>query len=303
MDLNDLKKFAETFDELITKEKAAKRKAKDADNGDNMDKSISSMLDRLRSQRSYTDDTPIKRGATDNKLYNTEPNPEDLIKRIKGILKKPKEHRPKVITSLFHGAPGTGKSSLALDICNALNIKPILASYADIQSMYVGEGEKNLKRLFNEARREGKALILDECDALMINRETAQKEWNKSMTNQFLTELDKHRGLFFATTNFVDTLDAAVLRRLFLKMEFNWLTDEQLVYAFKYFFNKRVYLKDVASLSHLTPGDFHAVRERALYEPTVPTVADYKRLLMQEVEYKQKTMATVRDDMAPKIGF
>ena len=179
-------------------------------------------------------------------------------------------------------------------------MKPLVKSFADIQSKYVGEGEKNLQKIFEEARKEKAILILDECDSLMMNRESTDKEWQTTMTNQFLTELDKHEGIFIATTNFVKNLDPAVLRRLFLKIEFGWMTEEQRVKAFYKFFRKRI--KEL-NVDFLTPGDFKAVAERSLYEEEIPDKERLIELLKEEVEYKKKTMKVVFEATRNKIGF
>ena len=241
--------------------------------------------------------------AIDLSLMNINPSADVIVERINAIMNKEK-NRPKCITGLFYGAPGTGKSTLAKEVCKRLKKKPMLRSYADIQSMYVGQGESNLKDAFEEARRRDEVLILDECDSLMINRETASKGWEKSMTNQFLTELDKHEGIFFATTNFLDGLDAACLRRLFIKMEFEWLNNAQKLRAFNLFFNRRKRkLPGLDAIDFLAPGDFKAIQQRALYEPEEPSDERLLELLRDEVDIKAETMDVVRKARKGSIGF
>ena len=295
--------------ECIENTQAGNVKSKDDnDDAEKGPENVGDFIKRLRGPKLSEVDKSnreYKREKIDLSLIDVDPTATDLVKRIKSIRSKPENEQPKAITCLFHGAPGTGKSTLARAIGKQLRMKVHIHSYAAIQSKYVGEGEKKLRSIFKKAQRDGAILILDECDALMLNREAADKEWQRSMTNQFLTELDEFKGIFIATTNYRDKLDSACLRRLFLKLEFKWMQDKTKLKAFNLFFGTRLRkmpagLKDI---KFLTIGDFKAVKERALYEPETPKTADYVRLLGEEVEYKSKTMKEVMDAEREPIGF
>ena len=299
----EYERFVKVCDDIIEITKKGNRF--DKDSGDiesskfkNLDE-FKTALKLIDSDEVEDEELPLNENI-DLSLLNVNPSANDIVKQIKAIKRKPKSQQPKVITCLFHGAPGTGKTTLAKEICAKLGVKPLVKSYADIQSKYVGDGEKNLQAVFAEAREKNKVLILDEADSLMLNRESTDKEWQKTMTNQFLTELDSHIGIFIATTNFVSNLDPACLRRLFLKLEFSWLDEKQKVKAFYKFFGKKV--KEVP-VKFLTPGDFKAVRERSLYEPKAPDSKRLIELLKDEVAYKEKTMKVVMDANKRGIGF
>ncbi len=79
--------------------------------------------------------------------------------------------------------------------------------------MWVGEGEKNIKRAFAEAESEEAILIIDEADSLLFNRDRAVRSWEISFTNEFLTRMERFRGILICTTNRVEDLDSASLRR------------------------------------------------------------------------------------------
>ena len=314
INVSDIDALIEYAEESIAAAQSGKWKSKDGSDtsskgsgNSGLSASLAEMLARSR-RNEEVDETKIisySRDKIDLSLMDIDPTADELVDRIKQIRAKPKHQQPKAITCLFHGPPGTGKSTLAKVIADKLGMKAALHSYGAIQSKYVGEGEANLRKIFKRAQRDNAVLILDECDALMMNRETASKEWHKSMTNQFLTELDEFQGIFIATTNFLDALDAACLRRLFLKMEFDWMRNETKLKAFNSIFGKR--LRKVPAglldIDFLTLGDFKAVKERALYEPNVATVDDYVRLLREEVAYKHKTMSSVMEASKNPMGF
>ncbi|TET92882.1 MAG: AAA family ATPase [Desulfobacteraceae bacterium] len=84
---------------------------------------------------------------------------------------------------LFYGPPGTGKSELARYIGGQIDREIICKRISDLQSKYVGDGEKNIKRAFQEAESEESILIIDEADSLLFNRERAERSWEISFTN------------------------------------------------------------------------------------------------------------------------
>jgi AAA+ superfamily predicted ATPase len=89
---------------------------------------------------------------------------------------------------LFYGPPGTGKSELARYIADRLDREILCKRVSDLQDKYVGEGEKNIKRAFQEAEAEDAILIIDEADSLLFNRDRAVRSWEISFTNEFLTQ-------------------------------------------------------------------------------------------------------------------
>ena len=84
--------------------------------------------------------------------------------------------------------------------------------------------------------------------------------------------------------------------------EFEWMTNEQKVVAFAHFFNAKA-PDMLTGVDFLTPGDFKAVAERALYEPEIPSAERLVELLEDEVGYKKKTMGEVMSKSKPKMGF
>ena len=94
-------------------------------------------------------------------------------------------------------------------------------------------------------------------------RATASHSWEISGVNEMLTWMESHPYPFICTTNLMDTLDPASLRRFSFKVKYDFLTREQVREAFKHFFGIEVRTSDVSGLDKLTPGDFALVKNKA----------------------------------------
>lgn len=127
---------------------------------------------------------------------------------------------------LLYGPPGTGKSELALYLAEALERKALTRRASDILDMYVGESEKNISRMFAEAEHTEAVLVIDEIDSLLFSRDTAKHFWEISMTNEFLSQMERFKGIMIGTTNGLTRLDHASIRRFNHKIGFDYLTPE-----------------------------------------------------------------------------
>ena len=152
-----------------------------------------------------------------------------VLQRLKkwGI-KKSSEIEAKII---FYGPPGTGKTLTAYSIANELN-KPLLSlDSSKILSMYVGESEKNVRRIFDEyyeiseKLKNKPVLLLNEADQFLSTRTTASfssaDKMHNQMQNIFLEQIEKFDGILIATTNLLETIDMAFSRRFDLKIKFD----------------------------------------------------------------------------------
>jgi ATP-dependent 26S proteasome regulatory subunit len=113
----------------------------------------------------------------------------------------------------FHGPPGTGKTLAAHAVAAATARKIICASYADIESMYHGEGPKNVAELFKAAEASNAVLFIDEADSLLSKRLTNVTQGSEqainSMRSQLLICLDNFKGIVVFATNLVSNYDPA----------------------------------------------------------------------------------------------
>lgn len=123
----------------------------------------------------------------------------------------------------FYGSPGTGKSMAAEAIAQKLNKKILRATYADIESKYLGEGPKMVKAIFYAAQRDDAVLFLDESDSLLSKRLTNTADSTaqsiNSMRSQLLICLEQFKGIVVFATNLVVHYDKAFLSRL-INIEF-----------------------------------------------------------------------------------
>jgi SpoVK/Ycf46/Vps4 family AAA+-type ATPase len=185
------------------------------------------------------------------------------------------EHKSVVnMNLLFYGPPGTGKSELARYIANRLDRITICKRISDLQSMYVGEGEKNIKRAFLESENEEAILIIDEADSLLFSRNRARHSWEISFTNEFLTQMERYRGILICTTNRFKDLDKASIRRFNLKIGFDYLQpDGNVIFYHKLLVNlinepiNDKILNQLRQIEHLTPGDFKTARDNFNFYP------------------------------------
>lgn len=106
--------------------------------------------------------------------------------------------------------------------------KPIIIKRAsELLDKYLGETEKRMAAMFEQARDADALLLLDEADSFISDRAGAERKWEVTQTNEFLTQLECFDGLFFATTNHLEMLDGASFRRFSHKIRFDYLNAEQ----------------------------------------------------------------------------
>lgn len=163
----------------------------------------------------------------------------------------------------LYGPPGAGKTAYAQELAKRLNKPFMLQSGSDLLGMYVGQTEKNIAEMFDKAERSGAVLLLDEADTFLYSRNMAHRSWEISAVNEFMVRLERFEGVFLATTNRFDSFDKAILRRFQMKVEFGYLTPEQvkaILAACVVDSEKTINLtlSDLTELDHLTPGVMRA---------------------------------------------
>ena len=219
----------------------------------------------------------------------------DLNELIQGI-KESKSAR-----MCLYGVPGTGKSAYAKFIAKSLKKPIIIKKGSDLLSMFVGGTEKNIALAFKEAKDKKAVLVFDEVDSFLQDRSMAARSWEVTQVNEMLVQMESFDGIFIATTNLIDNLDKACLRRFDLKLEFGYLLPEQAQNLFK----KECALlkvkfdenasKKVSNLGLLAPGDFASVRRQAKFRP-IKNGDDFCHRLELEVALKN-------EEKSVKIGF
>ena len=118
---------------------------------------------------------------------------------------------------LFAGAPGTGKTMCAQVIANQLDMELYKINLSQIVSKYIGETEKNLRAVFQEARHAGCILFFDECDALFGKRSEVKDAHDRNANVEvayLLQQQEEHDGVCILATNLIGNIDAAFMRRI-----------------------------------------------------------------------------------------
>src|SRR5262245_58070061 len=121
------------------------------------------------------------------------------------------------ISALFAGASGTGKTMAAEVLANALRLDLYRIDLSGVVSKYIGETEKNLRRVFDAADEGGAILFFDEADALFGKRSEVKDSHDRYANieiNYLLQRMESYRGLAVLATNMKGALDAAFLRRI-----------------------------------------------------------------------------------------
>ena len=118
----------------------------------------------------------------------------------------------------FHGPPGTGKTMTAHAVAAELGKNILVASYAQIESKYHGDGPKNVEALFHAAERDQAVLFIDEADSLLSKRLTNVTQGSEqainSMRSQILICLERYRGVVIFATNLATNYDQAFETRV-----------------------------------------------------------------------------------------
>jgi len=186
----------------------------------------------------------------------------------------------------LYGVSGTGKSAYARYLAEQLNLKVIQRRASDLLDAFVGETEKNIASSFARAKEEKALLIFDEADSFLQDRSRAVRSWEVSHVNEMLTWMESHPYPFICTTNLMDHLDPASLRRFSFKVRYDFLTCRQVCQGFEFFFGVRVKEEQVSSLTRLTPGDFAVVKNKADILGVMKEEKELVNLLLSEQKSK-----------------
>jgi SpoVK/Ycf46/Vps4 family AAA+-type ATPase len=138
---------------------------------------------------------------------------------------------------IFYGPAGTGKTMTAYSLAKSLKRQVLAFDCSKILSMYVGESEKNVRKIFDtfyelsEKTKTEPILLLNEADQFLGARSsgniTGSDQMHNQMQNIFLEQIENFRGMLIATTNLLENIDKAFSRRFNYKIEFKKPNKEQ----------------------------------------------------------------------------
>lgn len=196
----------------------------------------------------------------------------------------------------LYGPPGTGKSEYARHLADYLDKPLIVKRASDLLSAFIGETEKNIKSMFEQANDEDALLLCDEADSFLRDRNMARESWEVTQVNELLTQMEQFDGLFMCSTNLMEALDQASLRRFDLKIKFDYLKPDQVWALFQQtlsdhdvikFNGIAAWEKKLRAMQGITFGDFATVVRQNRF---VADGLDPKSLyegLVREVKFKQ----------------
>ena len=197
------------------------------------------------------------------------------------------------------GPPGTGKTAYGQWLASQLDMPLQIQRASDLMSKWVGGNEKNIARAFKRAEQDGAVLLIDEVDSFLQDRRGATRGWEVSMVNEMLTQMEQFEGVFIASTNLMDGLDQAALRRFDLKVKFDFLKPAQAAALLGRYCSGLSLpppgaseLGRLARLSCLTLGDFAGVMRQSRFRP-LADVGSLIQALEAECLLKQPARAVV----------
>jgi hypothetical protein len=127
------------------------------------------------------------------------------------------------VRALFTGPTGTGKTLAARVVAGVLQMDLFRLDLATVVNKFIGETEKNLNIIFNQAEARDVIVLIDEGDALMTQRTNVQSSNDRYAnleTNYLLQRLESYEGIVLITTNASDRIDNAFQRRMDVVVEF-----------------------------------------------------------------------------------
>ena len=229
----------------------------------------------------------------DVSLINASANLKELAKGIK---------ESKNARLCLYGPAGTGKSAYAKFIAKSLNSKLIIKKASDLIDCYIGNTEKNIANAFKQAKDQNAVLVFDEIDSFLQDRSDAVRKWEITQVNEMLVQMESFEGIFIATTNLMDSLDRASIRRFDMKIEFGYMEGAQAAKILQKECESlgisvdKAAKNSVAKIKFLTPGDFAAVARSAKFSPIL-SVGEFIDRLNEEIKHK------IIEDNGRKVGF
>ncbi len=216
---------------------------------------------------------------------------------------------------IFYGAAGTGKTMTAYSLAKSLKRQVLAFDCSKILSMYVGESEKNVRKIFDtfydlcEKTKTEPILLLNEADQFLGARSSGASSGADQMHNQmqniFLEQIEKFRGVLIATTNLLENIDKAFSRRFNYKIEFKKPNKEQRVELWKKMlplhapYEEGFDLNELASYS-LTGGQISLIIKNTAYKVAV---REEPLFALEDFEQEIKKEKDASFDSEKSMGF
>ncbi len=234
---------------------------------------------------------------------------ETSFKNLRARLEK--EKFPQGVCALFYGSPGTGKTETVYQLAKATGRSIVHVDISQSKSMWFGESEKKIKKIFQDYKRLCKEcdikpiLLFNEADAIFSKRKESHTssvaQTENAMQNIILEEMEKLDGILIATTNLTGNLDAAFERRFLFKIEFEKPTVEAKINIWK---NKMPKLSKKKATVLANSYDFSGGEiDNIVRKCIMDEVISGKKASLEDIETLCKQEHINKQRSAKRIGF
>ena len=202
------------------------------------------------------------------------------------------------LSTMLYGGPGTGKTESVMQIARKTKRKIVRVDIASVKSMWLGESEKLIKRVFvnyNALVKREKIcpiLLFNEADAIFIKRKSGElrgaENAMNAMQNIILEEMENFKGILIATTNLIGNLDPAFERRFLFKIRLSNPKPEvkQKIWADRLPRFSESEFKDISTKYDFSGGEIDNIVRKLLMseiiEGTIPSIQKLEMLCQQE---------------------
>jgi AAA+ superfamily predicted ATPase len=239
---------------------------------------------------------------------------KEVIKKLKawGIKDKRKGIDARII---FYGVAGTGKTMTAMSLAKSLK-RPILSfDCSKILSMYVGESEKNVRKIFDDFKeisskvRVEPILLLNEADQFLSARSqgvgSSADKMHNQMQNIFLEQIERFEGILIATTNLLDNIDKAFSRRFNYKIEFKRPGKKQRLRLWQFMLPESADYSENFDINALTPHELTGGQINLIIKNTAYKVAVRKESLFGLEDFLEEIEKELGSsfDRSKSMGF
>ena len=242
----------------------------------------------------------------DLSILNLDTDPATLVKRMNNFerLRMDKSLNISNMNALFWGPSGTGKSYFAQYLSSLTGKNIFMTSASSFLGKYVGETEKNIKKIFKAAEKKGWILFIDEVEGLIPQRSGTDQSWEMTSINEFLVNIETFKGVCIAATNLYESIDPAFYRRFSEKVKFDFMKNSVKEKFVLKKFSRMVSEKELSipnktrldKIKHLTPGDLEAVYKRLVLDDCkYPT-----EFIVKEIE---KELLSKKHTFSEKVGL
>ena len=202
-------------------------------------------------------------------------------------------HKRRSARICLYGPPGTGKTAFGHYLSEVIGRPVHVKRASDLISKWVGETEQNIAHAFRRAQEAKAILIIDEADSFLRDRSAAHHRWEVSAVNEMLAQMESFTGIFIASTNLKDDLDAAAIRRFDFKVHLDFLTRTQRRAMVNHVAGANQDVEPLPSLvarldamDRVTPGDVHNVLRQFSILGEAPTFGGVVEGLEKEMRHK-----------------